>query len=133
MNTQNAVQQYKTHSSQGKIDNASPHQLIKLLMEGALTRIAQAKNSIAHDATADKSVQIGKAISIVAGLQSSLDMDADGDISNNLDSLYDYMARRLLEANVKNDAEILDEVSGLLLEIKGAWDTIPEKFHHKKQ
>ncbi|MCW9014732.1 MAG: flagellar export chaperone FliS [Gammaproteobacteria bacterium] len=133
MNTQNAVKQYQTANSQGKIEDASPHQLIHLLMEGALTRIAQAKSCIAHDAMADKSVQIGKAISIIGGLQGSLDMNAEGDISENLDALYDYMVRKLLDANVKNDPAILDEISGLLREIKDAWDSIPAEFHHATQ
>jgi flagellar protein FliS len=130
MNPQNAVQAYQQAHHQGKIENASPHQLIQLLMEGALSRIAQAKICMTHGNMGEKSVLIGKAISIVGGLQGSLDMDAKGDISNNLDSLYDYMVRKLLEANQKNDAAILDEISGLILEIKGAWDAIPEEFHH---
>jgi len=130
MNPQNAVQEYQKTHSQGKIENANPHKLIQLLMEGALSRIAQAKGCMTHGNMGEKSILIGKAISIVGGLQSSLDMDVKGEISNNLDSLYDYMARRLLEANQKNDEAILDEISGLILEIKGAWDTIPEELHH---
>jgi flagellar secretion chaperone FliS len=130
MNPQNAVQQYQQANSQGKIDNASPHQLIQLLMEGALSRIVQAKGSMAHGNMGEKSIQIGKAISIIGGLQGSLDMEVKGDISNNLDSLYDYMVRRLLEANQKNDESILNEISGLIVEIKGAWDSIPAEHHH---
>lgn len=133
MNPQNAVQQYQQAHSQGKIENASPHQLIQLLMEGALSRIAQAKGAMTHGNMGEKSTLIGKAISIIGGLQGSLDMDTEGEISNNLDSLYDYMVRRLLEANLKNDDTILDEISGLLLEIKGAWDAIPEQHHHTRK
>lgn len=129
MNAQNAVQEYQKAHSQGKIEDANPHKLIQLLMEGALSRIAQAKGAMAHGKMGDKSVLIGKAISIVGGLQGSLDMEAKGDISSNLDSLYDYMVRRLLEANQKNDAAILDEISGLILEIKSAWDAIPAEHH----
>ena len=47
-------------------------------------------------------------------------------IRENLEGLYDYMNRRLLLANVKNDTEALDEVSGLLRELKEAWDAIPD-------
>ena len=76
MNAQNAVQEYQKAHSQGKIEDANPHKLIQLLMEGALSRIAQAKGAMAHGKMGDKSVLIGKAISIVGGLQGSLDMEA---------------------------------------------------------
>jgi flagellar protein FliS len=68
-------------------------------------------------------------MNIIQGLRSSLDKDKGGDIAENLDSLYEYMGRRLLEANVNNDIAILDEVYGLLAEIKQGWDGIPPEFH----
>jgi len=53
-------------------------------------------------------------------------MDAGGEIANNLDDLYEYMGRRLLDANISNDTAILDEVCSLMIEIKGAWDALPD-------
>jgi flagellar protein FliS len=73
-----------------------------------------------------KGENIGLAISIIDVLRASLDMQAGGDISQNLESLYDYMTRRLTEANVTNDIAMLDEVANLLLPIKQAWDAIPQ-------
>jgi flagellar protein FliS len=77
---------------------------------------------------ADKGRFISWAISIISGLQSSLDMESGGELSRNLDDLYDYMVRRLGEAGAKNDPAILDEVSSLLLEVKSAWDVIPSQL-----
>ena len=57
-------------------------------------------------------------------LNASIDAEAGGEISANLSALYQYIIRRLLEANVQNDSEILDEVGRLLREIKGGWDAI---------
>ncbi len=57
-------------------------------------------------------------MSIIDGLRLSLDHSVDSSLSENLEGLYDYMNRRLLLANVKNDTEALDEVSGLLRELK---------------
>ena len=74
---------------------------------------------------AAKGSQIGKAISIVDGLRMSLNPEA-GAISQNLEDLYDYIARRLLEANLTNNADILDETAALLHEIKSAWDVLVE-------
>ena len=53
-----------------------------------------------------------------------MDTERGGDIARHLDDLYDYMERRLLHANVENDLRMLNEVSGLLGEIKGGWDAI---------
>lgn len=138
MNAQNALKNYQHIDHQSAVESASPHHLIHMLMEGALSRIARAKGCIQHDDIAEKGVQIGKAISIIGGLQGSLDMDVKGDIASNLDSLYDYMARRLYDANKDNDMDALDEVSSLIKEIKSAWDAIPEEHHfdsnkHKRE
>ena len=72
-----------------------------------------------------KGKSITHAIRIIGeGLQASLDKNVGGKLTQDLDALYDYMSLRLVEANVKNDIAMLDEVAGLLNEIKGAWDSI---------
>ncbi len=95
-----------------------------MLMEGALAKIASAKGGIQRNAIAEKCKDIGSAISIVKGLRMSLDMEKGGEIATNLDDLYDYMERKLLEASRTSDVVLLDEVSALLREIKMAWDAI---------
>ncbi len=121
---QSALAQYKRINTESALEGASPHQLIQMLLNGALERLSQAKGAMARNDVAQKGVMIGKAVSIIGGLQDSLDTNADEQITGNLDSLYDYMQRRLLEANVKNDSDLLDEVSDLLLTIKDGWDAI---------
>jgi flagellar protein FliS len=107
---------------------ASPHQLVQMLMEGVLERVARAKESLARNEIAMKGQSIGGAINIVMGLQESLNKDVGGEIAENLNSIYDYMVRRLVDANVQNDENILDEVSGLMIEIKKGWDAIPDTY-----
>ena len=63
-------------------------------------------------------------LNILGGLQGSLDMERGGDVANNLSNLYDYMMRRLVEANTVNDPAVLDEVSRLMGEIREAWIAI---------
>lgn len=123
-----ALSQYQSVSVKSGIEDATPHRLVQMLMEGALDKIAAAKGHMVRNEPADKGRYISWAISIVSGLQSSLDMESGGELSRNLDDLYDYMVRRLGEAGVKNDPAILDEVSSLLLEVKSAWDVIPSQL-----
>ena len=119
-----ALQQYTRLCIQTEVENASQHRLIQLLMEGALSRIIKAKTYIRNKDIAMKGEFISMAISIIGGLRDSLDHKTGADLANNLDKLYEYMSSRLLEANVKNDIALLDEVHGLLVEIKTAWDAI---------
>jgi len=110
------------------IASASPHKLIVMLYDGALVALLSAKTNIAAGNIAAKGSAISKAISIIDnGLRASLDKDAGGEIAANLDALYDYMSRRLLHANLKNDVTIIDEVHGLLADLRGAWVEIGDK------
>lgn len=125
-NVRSALNQYSQTAVQTGIESASPHRLIQMLMEGALAKIAVAKGHMERGEIRDKGQQIGCAISIIEGLKASLDHDKGGDIARNLEDLYLYMERRLIEANRGNDADLLDEVADLLKQIKEAWDAIAE-------
>ena len=124
MNAMSAMRQYQAVNTQAQAVDASPHRLIQMLMEGGLTRIAQARGAMERQQTALKGEFVGKAIGIIGGLREGLDQQRGGELAANLDSLYQYMISRLLEANVKNDAVLLDEVAGLLRNVKSGWDAI---------
>lgn len=128
MNAVAAMKQYKQVSVHSSIMDASPHRLVQMLMEGVLEKIALAKGNMANRNVASKGENVSKAIAIIAGLQSSLNIEAGGIIAENLSNLYDYMSRRLVDANLRNDASTLDEVAGLMVEIKSGWDNIPDSF-----
>lgn len=120
------IKEYQSVGTQTSIVDADPHRLVQLLFEGALARIASAKGHIERKEFDRKSNQINSAINIIGGLQESLNFEA-GDLAYNLERLYDYMIRRLFEANIRNNQEMLDEVTGLLLQIKTAWDEIRDQ------
>lgn len=124
---QGGVGQYKAVGNQTGVTEASPHRLIQMLLDGALDKIARAKGAMQRGEIEEKGSNISSAGSIVLGLRSSLDMDAGGELAVNLDSLYDYMFRRLMDAHISNEAAALDEVSSLLREIKQGWDAIPQE------
>lgn len=124
MVSQRALNQYQQVNTGAAVESASPHRLIQMLMQGCLQRIAEAKGALVRSDVPAKGTAIGKAINIVAGLQSSLNREADSDLSQKLDALYDYMQRRLLEANLKNSEVMLDEVASLMRTVKEGWDGI---------
>ncbi|AMB85328.1 flagellar protein FliS [Pseudomonas agarici] len=124
MNPMLALRQYQKVGAQAQTSEASPHRLVQMLMEGGLDRIAQAKGAIERKDIAAKGVAIGKAIGIVGGLREGLDLENQADTLADLDNLYAYMMKRLVEANIHSDPQILDEVSGLLGTVKEGWDTI---------
>jgi flagellar protein FliS len=122
------VNAYHNVSIETGVTSASPHKLIVMLYDGALVALLGAKTNIAAGNIAAKGSAISKAISIIDnGLRASLDKNAGGEIAANLDALYDYMSRRLLHANLKNDVTIIDEVHGLLADLRGAWVEIGDK------
>lgn len=121
------VSQYGKVAVGSEVNYASPHRLVQMLMEGALEKIAIAKGHMDRKEYEQKGNHINWAISIINGLRGSLNLQEGGEMANNLDNLYDYMVRRLTESNLKNDLAILDEVSSLIIELKGAWDAIPNQ------
>ena len=116
---------YNQVAVQTDAPTASPHKLIQMLLEAALDKIAKAKGLIANKQIAEKGNQISTVVSIIDALRASLNHSVGGEISENLESLYDYMIIKLTEANANNDLGLLDEVSKLLREIKEGWDSIP--------
>ena len=130
MNMNSAMNEYKKAGVHAEVMEADPHRLIQMLMEGALERIAIAKGAIQQNNVSLKGERIGSAISIIEGLRASLNMEAGGEISANLESMYEYMTNRLLEANMNDDADILDEVADLMRKIKSGWDEIPNNLEH---
>ena len=122
------AQHYRQVAVQSGVAGANPHRLIQMLLAGALEKLAVAKGNMERGEIAEKGRNIGLAISIIDGLQGSLDHEKGGEIAQNLDGLYQYMALTLVQANTNNESAKLDEIAALLLEIKGAWDKIPEEF-----
>ncbi|MNH06731.1 Flagellar protein FliS [compost metagenome] len=127
MNPMLALRQYQKVNGVAQTSEASPHRLVQMLMQGGLDRIAQAKGAIARNDIAQRGILIGKAIGIVGGLREGLDLENHAESLAELDNLYSYMSKRLVEANVQNDPEILNEVARLLITVKEGWDAIGDQ------
>jgi flagellar protein FliS len=123
--SQTGVNAYAKVGIETGVVAASPHKLIVMLFDGAMTAIANGLTSMRAGNIGEKGKAISKAILIIdSGLRASLDKAAGGEIAEGLDSLYEYMSGRLLQANLENKPEILEEVQRLLGELRDAWNAI---------
>lgn len=102
-------------------EDISPHQVISLLLEGALERIHQAKESLENSDQESFDLLVLKTIGILNGLRASLNFEQGGEIATNLDALYDYVAAQL---QASPDEDKLVEASTLLSQVKSGWDGI---------
>ena len=125
MNAFSKLKKYEEVGVDSSVHSADAHKLVLLLYQGALLSIAAAKNHMLQGDWGMKGKSVSQAISIIEdGLRASLNMSVGGELVHNLSALYGYMSARLLEANLKNDGLILDEVSRLLIELRGGWEAI---------
>lgn len=125
MYTKSGTQAYAQVGVESAVLSASPHQLVVLLFDGALSAMKKAAILIEQGDIPGKGRALSQAINIITnGLRAGLNHDVGGEIAANLDSLYDYMTRRLLQANLHNDLSAIDEVSTLLGNIADAWKEI---------
>ncbi|WP_392432561.1 flagellar export chaperone FliS [Yersinia sp. HM-2024] len=110
---------------QSKLAGATPHQLITMLFDGAHNAILRAKIYFANGNVAKRGEMLSKAINIIDnGLRASLNHEIDESITGDLESLYEYMSRTLLLANLQNDPAKLTEVDGLLMDLAATWKEI---------
>lgn len=132
--TQNdAAKEYRQHGLRHEIQSATPHRLIQMMMERVLLNVSVARRHMQSGSVGPKGEQISAAINIISGLQTSLNHEHDARLSGNFDALYDYMSRRLVEANLHNDVAGLDEVAELMRELKMAWDTVCEQLSESQK
>ncbi|WP_111976547.1 flagellar export chaperone FliS [Algibacillus agarilyticus] len=120
------INAYKKGNLKQEVALADPHKLTLMLMQGAVDKIAIAKGCMQRKEFQAKGDNIGKATAIIINLRDTLDIEAGGEVGENLFALYDYMVGRLTDAHVQNNLQILDEVINLMLPIKTAWASIPE-------
>jgi len=122
--TQRMASTYKRVGVESRVESASPHELITLLFEGLLATLSAAKVHMAAGNIEAKSKAITKASRIITeGLKGSLD-PRGGDLSDNLGLLYDYCAASLMQAHLKNDAALIDEVIGLIGPVCETWKSM---------
>ncbi|MCA1320524.1 flagellar export chaperone FliS [Bacillus tianshenii] len=107
---------------QNSVSTASPGELTLMLYNGALKFMRLAKKGIEEKNLDLKNTNLIKAQKIIQELMVTLNTDLE--VSKSMLSMYDYMNRRLIEANIKNDTEIIDEVETLMTEFRDTWKQV---------
>ena len=117
---------YQKEATKTQLAEASPYQVIQMLMAGVMDNLALAKGALQRKDFETKAKVLSKASAILESLRSCLDETASPELAGNLYALYSYMIERLIDASVeKETTTAIDEVAGLFREIKSAWDEIP--------
>ena len=121
-----AIESYGQVKVSTGASQANNVELIQMLFDGLIESLSTAKGHIQHNNVSEKSKAIARASRIVIGLQGALDFERGGDLANNLNELYGYVTRRLLHVNARNDLDALEEIFGLMNEIRSAWEGVPD-------
>jgi len=111
---------------ESRILSANPLELVRLLYQACTGSVREARRHLAEGDIAARCQCLSKAHRILTELATSLDHERGGDLSRRLADLYDYMQRRLLDANFEQDDAPLAEVLGLLSTLAEAWEGIHE-------
>jgi flagellar protein FliS len=107
------------------VESASPHRLVSLLFDGYMDALTAARGAMRHGQIEAKGKAIGRAARIVEeGLKASLNLNDGGQLAQDLHALYDYLAVRLTQANLRNDESLLDECVNLVEPLRTAWREI---------
>ena len=114
----NPYQSYQTNA----VQTASPGELTLMLYNGCLKFIAQAKKAIEEKNIEARNTNLLKAQKIIQELMVTLNMEYE--VAKSMMTMYDYIYRRLVEANIKSDISILEEVEGYVKEFRDTWKQV---------
>jgi flagellar protein FliS len=117
-------QHYRKVGLYGNLSEASPYQVVQVMLDTLLSRITEAAGHLERGEIALKGEKVSKALAIIEALMLGLDKQRGGELAQNLERLYDYASRTLLKAHLENRSDLLKEVSSLLREIRLGWDGI---------
>ena len=133
MNAIAALAQYGQIKNDAQTTYASPHQLMLMLFDGAIEAMSMTVGAIQNKNFELRSKQNTRSITIINGMRDCLDMEAGGDLANNLYSLYQYMAQELFKASFKNDADTIQNIQAMLKDIRESWEKIPLNMHYMQK
>ena len=109
---------------QVQVTSRSPLELVVMLYDGAIAALQRAAGALRRDDLVEKATATSKALAIVSELQSTLNLEAGGEVAERLDALYTYISNRLVESNLTRQTDPLDEAIRLLSVLRDGWARI---------
>jgi flagellar protein FliS len=106
---------------ESRVLTADPLELVRMLYQGAIGAVREARQYLEEGKIFERSRSISRAIAILTEFTLALDHERGGEIAGHLAGLYDYMQKRLLEANFKQIGAPLEEVLDLLMTLSEGW------------
>lgn len=126
-----SVHQYR----KAAVSSASPLQLVVMLYDGALRFLTAARSNMERGELEQQNENCKRAQDIVAELTACLDLNAGGEIAQNLFSLYGFVFDRIVQANLEDNISYLDQASRVLTELRASWAELEQKTqnHHERR
>ena len=118
---ENGFGEYRAINMQAQTAQASPVELVLMLMDGLLDEVARLRMHIEHVRYEAKSKSIAKCADILTGLGSALEVESGNEVVENLSRLYDFCAQHLHQAGVAMDVSKVDEVQQLIVTLRAGW------------
>jgi len=106
------------------VETATGLELVVMCYEHAIRFIKEAKLHYERAQYLEKGRALQRALDIINELKCSLDFERGGEIANNLESLYNFIIRGLLEADIQRNLDFFDIASDILSDLKEAWETL---------
>ena len=121
---QKITDKYKLVDLQTRIDAASPHELITLLLQGARTHVSGAIGSMDAGHIKTSSEHISKVLSIINELRRCINMQQGGEVAINLKNFYNQIESLIVKANFDQDSNLLVRTNELLAQLQNVWISI---------
>jgi flagellar secretion chaperone FliS len=115
---------------QNAVTTKTPGELTLMLYEGCLKFLRKAKLAIEQKDFEEKNINLQKAQNIISELMLTLNTDVE--VSDNLMALYDYLKRQIIQANMKNDVAIIEEVEGFVVEFRDTWKQVIQLYRQQQ-
>ena len=119
-----AYRSYQAVNLSAQTVQASPVQLVIVLMDGLLDELARARAHIDGQRHELKARSLDKCTQILWGLSSALDTDSDNEVVQNLGRLYEHCADRLTQAGIRLEVGPVDEVTQLITTLRSGWQGV---------
>lgn len=124
LNEHDPFNAYKQTTLNARAAAATPHEMVRMLLDGLLEEIDRTGGFMQRRSFEDKGRSVNKCLNIVHGLDSMLDLDNGGEVATSLNRLYDYCSRQLVTASVENDPEALVPIIKVIKDVREGWTNL---------